>query len=83
MSRKKPAGRQDQSVRKKVDWQALEIVHPQAGGIDVGGSELWVSVHPSYLLRLPDEDAKAQEYERFVADLKMAAAYLRKSADAA
>ena len=42
-----------------------------------------VTVHPSYLLRLPDEDAKVREYERFVSDLKMAAAYLRKSAHAA
>jgi uracil-DNA glycosylase len=42
-----------------------------------------VTVHPSYLLRLPDEDAKAREYQRFVDDLKMAAAYLRKSAHAA
>ena len=42
-----------------------------------------VTVHPSYLLRLPDEDARAREYERFVDDLKIAAAYLRKSAHAA
>jgi uracil-DNA glycosylase len=34
------------------------------------GSEGWVTVHPSYLLRLPDEDRKAEEYARFVADLK-------------
>jgi DNA polymerase len=42
-----------------------------------------VTVHPSYLLRLPDPDAKAREYERFVSDLKQAAAFLRKSAHAA
>ena len=42
-----------------------------------------VTVHPSYLLRLPDADAKAREYERFVDDLKIAAALLRKSAHAA
>jgi DNA polymerase len=34
-------------------------------------------------LRLPDAEAKAREYERFVGDLKMAAALLRKSARAA
>jgi DNA polymerase len=33
-----------------------------------------VTVHPSYLLRLPDEDAKAREYRSFVADLRTAAA---------
>ena len=46
MNRKKPAGRQDQSVRKKMDWKALEIVHPEAAGIDVGGSEHWVAMSP-------------------------------------
>jgi DNA polymerase len=40
-------------------------------------------VHPSYLLRVPDEESKAREYQRFVEDLKLAAAYLRKSARAA
>ena len=39
-----------------------------------------VTVHPSYLLRLPDAEAKAREYARFVDDLKMATAFLRKSA---
>jgi uracil-DNA glycosylase len=34
------------------------------------GSEGWVTVHPSYLLRLPDEERRAEEYARFVADLK-------------
>ena len=38
-----------------------------------------VTVHPSYLLRLPDAEAKAREYERFVDDLRMAAALLRKA----
>ncbi len=42
-----------------------------------------VTVHPSYLLRLPDADAKAQEYKRFVDDLRIAADLLRKSARAA
>ena len=41
------------------------------------GRKALVTVHPSYLLRLPDEDARAREYERFVDDLKIAAAQLR------
>ncbi|NJR80475.1 UdgX family uracil-DNA binding protein [Sphingomonas corticis] len=36
------------------------------------GGEAWITVHPSYLLRLPDEAAKGAEYARFVEDLKMA-----------
>ncbi len=30
------------------------------------GIKALVTVHPSYLLRLPDADAKAREYQRFV-----------------
>ncbi|OCK61364.1 UdgX family uracil-DNA binding protein [Bradyrhizobium sp. LMTR 3] len=47
------------------------------------GTRALVTVHPSYLLRLPDADAKAREYRRFVQDLKIAADVLRKSAHAA
>jgi DNA polymerase len=47
------------------------------------GRKALVTVHPSYLLRVPDEETKAREYERFVEDLKIAAAFLRKSARAA
>ena len=47
------------------------------------GTRALVTVHPSYLLRLPDADAKAREYQRFVQDLKIAADVLRKSAHAA
>jgi DNA polymerase len=47
------------------------------------GTRALVTVHPSYLLRLPDADAKAREYQHFVQDLKIAAEMLRKSAHAA
>jgi uracil-DNA glycosylase len=47
------------------------------------GTRALVTVHPSYLLRLPDEDARAREYQRFVDDLKIAAKFLEKSAHAA
>jgi uracil-DNA glycosylase family protein len=42
-----------------------------------------VTVHPSYLLRLPDEKARHEEYARFVTDLKIAARYLKEHARAA
>jgi DNA polymerase len=38
-----------------------------------------VTVHPSYLLRLPDAEAKEREYARFVDDLRIVAAHLRKA----
>ncbi len=47
------------------------------------GIKALVTVHPSYLLRQPDADAKAREYARFVDDFRIAAATLRKSARAA
>jgi uracil-DNA glycosylase len=36
------------------------------------GGEAWITVHPSYLLRLPDEQQKEQEFARFVEDLRLA-----------
>jgi uracil-DNA glycosylase len=47
------------------------------------GTNALVTVHPSYLLRLPDAEAKAREYRRFVEDLKIAAALLRQLTRAA
>src|SRR5229473_398384 len=47
------------------------------------GIKALVTVHPSYLLRLPDAGSKASEYARFVDDFRIAAAALRKSARAA
>ncbi|WBH16957.1 UdgX family uracil-DNA binding protein [Sphingomonas radiodurans] len=38
------------------------------------GGEAWITVHPSYLLRLPDEAARVSEFARFVEDLKLAKA---------
>ncbi len=40
------------------------------------GTRALITVHPSYLLRLPDKDAKISEYTRFVADLRIAAVVL-------
>lgn len=36
------------------------------------GAILIVTIHPSYLLRMPDRDAAEAEYRRFVADLNVA-----------
>jgi DNA polymerase len=36
------------------------------------GIKALVTVHPSYLLRLPDAQSRTREYERFVEDLKIA-----------
>ncbi|WP_338665048.1 UdgX family uracil-DNA binding protein [Pararoseomonas sp. SCSIO 73927] len=44
---------------------------------DPEGRPFYPTVHPSYLLRLPDPAAKAREYDRFVEDLGQAAATAR------
>jgi len=40
------------------------------------GGEAWITVHPSYLLRLPDPAQKEEEFARFAEDLKLAKAAL-------
>jgi uracil-DNA glycosylase len=44
------------------------------------GLPVVVTIHPSYILRIEDEDAKQGEYERLVADLKFGVAALRADA---
>ena len=64
MSSKKPTGKQKGSAQKRVDWKALEIVHPDAAGIDVGGSEHWVAISP-------DRDPEpVRRFGCFTADLR-------------
>jgi DNA polymerase len=41
-----------------------------------GGAQLVVSWHPSYLLRVPDADAKARAYTQLVEDLRLAKALI-------
>ena len=36
------------------------------------GTNALITVHPSYLLRIPEEDRKEEEYRRFVDDLRLA-----------
>jgi DNA polymerase len=42
-----------------------------------------ITVHPSSLLRAPDEESRAENYARFVADLRIAARLLRQMATSA
>ena len=46
MSRTRPRGKQEKSAPKQMDWKALEVVHPDAAGIDIGGREHWVAISP-------------------------------------
>ena len=66
MSAKKLTGKAKPKgpAQKRVDWKALEIVHPDAAGIDVGGSEHWVPISP-------DRDPEpVRRFGCFTADLR-------------
>jgi len=70
MKSKKPAGKRKRSAQRKVDWKALEMVHPDAAGIDVGGSEHWVAISP-------DRDPEpVRSFRCFTADLREMARWL-------
>jgi transposase len=70
MNKKKFRGGQKGSAQKKVDWKALEIVHPDAAGIDIGGSEHWVAISP-------DRDSEpVRRFGTFTADLHEMARWL-------
>lgn len=54
----------------KGDWKALEIVHPQAAGIDIGGSEHWVAINPER------DEQPVRCFDCFTADLEQMADWL-------
>ena len=56
-----------------VTGKSMPIAKARGAAIALdGGAQLVVSWHPSYLLRVPDPDAKARAYADLVADLKLA-----------
>jgi uracil-DNA glycosylase family protein len=44
-----------------------------------GGVYLWVTIHPSFLLRIPEEARKVAEYQRFVKELTEAHRWIAKN----
>jgi transposase len=70
MNKKKVSSKTGKPRREKVDWKALEIVHPDAAGIDIGGREHWVAISPDR-----DEDP-IRRFDCFTADLEQMARWL-------
>jgi transposase len=66
----KPAGKTPLSGRTKVDWKVMEVLPPDAAGIDGGGSEHWVAVSPD---RDPEPERR---FGCFTADLRKMAQWL-------
>lgn len=59
------------TAARAVLGRAVTITRDRGRPIELpDGQTVFVTVHPSYLLRVPDEDAKAREYRAFVADLR-------------
>lgn len=67
------------SAARGVLGRAASIGRERGQPIAGEGSTLWVTVHPSFLLRVPGED-REREGERFQADLQLVAAALAKEA---
>jgi hypothetical protein len=44
--KKVPGGEGRKPDKPKIDWKALDMVHPDAAGIHIGGSEHWVAISP-------------------------------------
>jgi uracil-DNA glycosylase len=47
----------------------VSVLH-ERGPTNFGPLRGYVTVHPSFLLRIPNEAAKTEEYKRFVGDLR-------------
>jgi DNA polymerase len=63
------------SAARALLGRAVTIGRERGRLTDFGdGRQLLLTVHPSYLLRLPDPALKQQEYANFTADLAVAAA---------
>ena len=56
--------------KPQIDWKALDLVHPDAAGIDIGGREHWVAISP-------DRDPEpVRSFECFTADVERMADWL-------
>jgi transposase len=62
--------REKPAASPKVDWKALDVVHPDAAGIDIGGKEHWVAISPE---RDPEP---VRCFECFTPDLERMADWL-------
>jgi uracil-DNA glycosylase len=56
---------------QSVFGKAMPIGKNRGQFMELGDARALITVHPSYLLRVPEEDRKAEEYARFVEDLRL------------
>jgi len=70
MSKKGPSKRERAEKKPKIDWRALDVVHPHAAGIDIGGSEHWVAISPER------DQEPVRRFDCFTADVEAMADWL-------
>ncbi len=56
--------------------KAMPVNKNRGQFFDLGGAKALITIHPSYLLRIPEEADAQAEYARFVADLRLLQPYL-------
>ncbi|MGE3876415.1 MAG: UdgX family uracil-DNA binding protein [Parvibaculaceae bacterium] len=59
------------TAARALSGKALVIGKMRGAPVDLMGHMGFVTVHPSYLLRVPDPTARRMEYRKFVADLRL------------
>ncbi len=70
MSKKRTREGTAKPNRPQVDWKASDIVHPDAAGIDIGGSEHWVAIRPDR------DEQPVRCFDCFTADVEQMAQWL-------
>ena len=61
----------EEAMRKRIKrLEAIEIVHPNAGGLDIGSREIWAAVPPDR------EGETVKVFSTFTPDLQRLAAWL-------
>ena len=70
MSKKRQSKDPGHADKAKLDWKALEVVHPNAAGIDIGGSEHWVAISPER------DEEPVRRFDCFTADVEQMADWL-------
>ncbi|MEI9996239.1 MAG: UdgX family uracil-DNA binding protein [Rhizomicrobium sp.] len=61
------------TAAQALSGHAVAVTKMRGRETQLMGSRGMITVHPSYLLRIPDAASKAAEYGKFVADLRLAA----------
>jgi DNA polymerase len=69
------------TAARSISGRPMTVAKVRGRVIDVAADlRMLTTIHPSWLLRMEDQETKQREYQRFVADLRACAAFLAKQA---